>query len=118
MSIRAPSVPELRFPLSARLLHGGTGRRLRSALARRLPVTRHARHRMSRAQRCIPADLIRIVIRHGRAQDVARGVRLSLRGAHRPSEIPEARWRAATSIVVPLDEFGFVPTVFREGGRR
>jgi len=65
-------------------------------------------------QRCIPERLVRVVIQFGRARDVGLGVRLSLRGVRRPEAVPEGLWKAALPIVVPLDEFGFVPTVFRD----
>lgn len=111
---RQSSIPELRTSLSARMLRGRNGHRIRSALVRRLPLRRHARDRMAPSQRCIPEQLVRIVIQFGRAQDVGLGVRLSLRGVRRPAAVAEALWKAALPVVVPLDEYGFVPTVFRD----
>ena len=114
MSLFDPSVPEIRGPLRARLLVGANGHRIRRALTERMPLRRHARDRMSRRQRCIPAELVRIVLLYGRAQETARGIRLSLCGVDRPANITPARWEAASWLVVPLDEQGFIPTVYRD----
>ena len=117
MKLNPFSVPRLTRPLEARLLHGPAGHRLREQLAQHLPLTCHARDRMGRSQRCITEELVRVVLRYGRAIDVARGVRLALAGVARPSTVSTGHWSAASALVVPVDEFGFIPTVFRRGRR-
>ncbi len=113
----SPSLPDPRRPLEARMFRGRCGFRLRTALAQTLPLSRHALRRMSREGRAIPAELVRLVIRHGRVWDEGYGVRISLEGAPRPGTVPEGIWEAALPIVVPIDERGRIPTVFRRSRR-
>lgn len=108
------ALPTMGSTLDARSFRGAAGFALRAALARRLPLRRHARRRISRKGRAIPRRLVRLVIRHGVAEQRASGVRLRLRGGHRPCHVPAPLWNAARLLVVPIDEFGFIPTVFRE----
>jgi len=109
------SIPHLSAPVDARSFRGRRGSELRSALAERLPLRRHAQRRISRRGRLIPRELVRLVIRHGAPQQRACGVRLRLRGVPRPAGVSAHLWAAALPVVVPVDGFGWIPTVFREG---
>lgn len=105
--------PRTRHPLDARMFFGRSGRALRAALAVELPLSLHARRRLSRGERAIPAELVQLVIRYGRASDQAFGVRLSLDGAAPPTGVSKNLWQAALPVIVPIDEHGRIPIVFR-----
>ena len=84
--------------------------------ARPFRLTRHARERA--AERGIPLEVVGIILLHGIPIRDERGDRYSLQGVRRPSTIPRGLWRQALGVIVPVDPYGWIPTLIKDSGAR
>ncbi len=75
-------------------------------------LTQHARERA--AERGIRLEAVEIVLRFGRWILGERGYHYSLEGVRRNRTVPSGLWNEARQVMVVVDHYGNIPTIYSE----